>query len=60
MTTEERLRGHGQPFMFVFPTGAKWSSEMSREELLHVIEYLQGSVEFYKREAKNALALAAL
>jgi hypothetical protein len=49
------------PFMFVFPqpVGPKWSTEMTREELLHVIGYLQGSAEFFKQETRKALELAA-
>lgn len=51
--SDTQMLGHGQPFMFAFPTGPKWSSEMTREELLHVIDYLQRSVEFYKRQIYN-------
>lgn len=50
-----------EPFVFVFPHGkTKWSSEMTRDELLHVIDYLQGSAAFYKAEAFKALELASL
>jgi hypothetical protein len=54
------LRDPG-PFMFVFPHGrAKWASEMTREELLHVIDYLQGASEYHKAEALKAYELARL
>jgi hypothetical protein len=54
------LRDPG-PFMFVFPQGrTKWASEMTREELLHVIDYLQGESKYHKAEAIKAYELALL
>lgn len=57
MTTEPvppQESGTPEPFMFVFSTGAKWSSEMTREELLQVIEWQQHWINFGKRELDKA------
>ena len=50
-----------EPFLFVFPHGRHvWSSEMTREELMHVISHLKRASDYYKNEAIKNLELASL
>lgn len=42
-------------FYFMFPAGLKHVSDMSREDLLKVIESLSGDADWWRKEARSRL-----
>lgn len=44
-------------FVFMFPEGPKDSKDMTREDLLRVIEWCMKDRKFWVNEAKNAVSM---